>query len=962
MTGDAAAAVRPGARARPPAGPLRIRPPAGRRARAPSRRTGQTSPRPGASPARSRLPPARRPHSAGRPGGGRPNPHPTAGRRPANRSTPPRRHRDPHGPPPGRPAASRAAGPARLPDRRPRTGTSAPALPGPASGPARPAPARRTGKSATAKPDRPGRTGTAGRATRRTTGRRRALDPPPAAARPAPPAVTTPGGAAPRTPAVEAPPPGALPRRAPEPVDPHGAPAPPRPGRTLLRLGDPGRRLGVGFAAVCTLLVVLGGRLVQLQGFDGDHLAEKAEQNRLVPTTIPAVRGQILDRDGRPLAYTVAARTIFADPTKVVDAPAPRPPARPAAAPDRPRPCCRKLLKQKTRYVPLARNLSPPRRPGCWPPAWAGSAPRTPPSGSTPAGDLAAAVVGYTNVDGGLGGIESKFDGALAGTPGKLEVERGSNGLQIPGGVRAETAAVAGSTVQLTLDEDLQFTAQRGARRRGEEDEGAERPDRGAGREDRRGARDGDRTDVRRAEPGRRPTRHRRSNPAVQAPVEPGSANKVVTFAAAVDQGKLRPDTPMLVPDGYQVADKIVSDAWSHAPTRWTATGVLAKSSNVGTLMIAHDLVGQQRVLRLRAPLRHRREDRHRAARGEPRHPAAAGAVVRHHLRQPADRAGRVDDPAAAGRDVPDDRQRRRPGHSRASSRRSSPRTAASPTTPAPTRTTVVSPQAARTVRTMLEAVVGEGGTAPNAAIDAYRVAGKTGTAQKPNPACHCYAGGGYWATFAGLAPADEPELVISVVIDQGKRRRARRRGRRAAVQGRHVVRADGPQGAADGHAQADPEADCGLGLPPVSGTPPLRPSRPAAHRLADLADGARAARAGRRRDRHRGHPRLGRDPPGRPARRAARLAHARCPASPPRPPRPARPRSSPTRPAPSWPPRAGLPVLVADRPARAARPAGRPGLRRPDRRHAGDRGDRHQRQDHDGVPAGGGSAGRPAT
>jgi cell division protein FtsI (penicillin-binding protein 3) len=69
----------------------------------------------------------------------------------------------------------------------------------------------------------------------------------------------------------------------------------------------------------------------------------------------------------------------------------------------------------------------------------------------------------------------------------------------------------------------------------------------------------------------------------------------------------------------------------------------------------------------------------------------------------------------------------------------------------------------------MLEAVVGPGGTAPKAAIDNYRVAGKTGTAQKPNPDCRCYSGGGYWATFAGIAPADKPELVMSVVIDEAK-------------------------------------------------------------------------------------------------------------------------------------------------------------------------------------------------
>ena len=78
----------------------------------------------------------------------------------------------------------------------------------------------------------------------------------------------------------------------------------------------------------------------------------------------------------------------------------------------------------------------------------------------------------------------------------------------------------------------------------------------------------------------------------MQAPVEPGSANKVVTFSAAVQDGRLRPDTPMVVPDAYLVGGHAVKDAWAHAPAHWTATGVLAKSSNVGTLMIANNIVG----------------------------------------------------------------------------------------------------------------------------------------------------------------------------------------------------------------------------------------------------------------------------------------------------------------------------------------------------------------------------------
>jgi cell division protein FtsI (penicillin-binding protein 3) len=90
-------------------------------------------------------------------------------------------------------------------------------------------------------------------------------------------------------------------------------------------------------------------------------------------------------------------------------------------------------------------------------------------------------------------------------------------------------------------------------------------------------------------------------------------------------------------------------------------------------------------------------------------------------------------------------------------------------TPPRPTGVRVVSATAARTVRTMLEAVTQKGGTAPSAAIDGYRVSGKTGTGQKPNPRCRCYSGGGYWATFAGMAPAQAPRFVIAIMIDNAK-------------------------------------------------------------------------------------------------------------------------------------------------------------------------------------------------
>jgi cell division protein FtsI (penicillin-binding protein 3) len=533
----------------------------------------------------------------------------------------------------------------------------------------------------------------------------------------------------------------------------------------MLRLGDPGRRLGVGFAAVCTLLVVLGGRLVQLQGIDSSDLAGAAQQARLHSTTIPAVRGQILDRDGRVLAYSVAARTIFADPRGITD------PVGTAAAlgpllgvsPATLEPKLHK--KGRLAYVPLAKNVTPGKAEAILGAALPGIGAEDSSQRLYPGNDVGSNVIGFTGVAGGSAGIEQRFNTQLAGKPGALLVERGSNGLEIPSGERKETAAVPGSAVRLTIDQDLQYRAQRAL----------------ADAVKAANAKDGQLVvlDVHTGEvlamasapafDAQNPAKAAPDvlgNPAVQSPVEPGSANKIVTFAGALDRGLIKPDTPMLVPDGYRVPGKVVHDAWSHAPTKWTATGVLAKSSNVGTLMVASKL-GPSAFYEYERKL---------------------GIGTRTGIELPGESPGILPDPSTwsgttfgnlpigqgvsvtalqlAGmyQTIANDGLRIPPrivGSVVAPDGTSTP-------TARPAGTQVVSVQAARTVRLMMEATVATGGTAPKAAIDGYRVAGKTGTAQKPDRSCRCYAGG-YWATFAGIAPADDPRLVISVVIDEGK-------------------------------------------------------------------------------------------------------------------------------------------------------------------------------------------------
>ncbi|MGH8921766.1 MAG: peptidoglycan D,D-transpeptidase FtsI family protein, partial [Actinomycetes bacterium] len=260
------------------------------------------------------------------------------------------------------------------------------------------------------------------------------------------------------------------------------------------------------------------------------------------------------------------------------------------------------------------------------------------------------------------------------------------------------------------------------------------------------------------------------ANPAVSAPFEPGSVNKVVTTAAAIESGVVRPDTPLRVPGNLRVADRTVSDAWPHGIVNLTFTGVLARSSNVGMLLTAQR-VGEDRFVDMLARM---------------------GLGQRTELGLPGESAGRVPPrdqwsgstfanlPIGQGlsmtvlqmagmyQAIANDGLRIPPRIISAEIAPDGTRTAI----PRPEGVRVVSPETAGTVRDMLRAVVQDGsgpgqqGTSPQAALDGYQIAAKTGTAQQVNSACGCYSNSNYWINFAGILPADAPRFVVGITLD----------------------------------------------------------------------------------------------------------------------------------------------------------------------------------------------------
>jgi cell division protein FtsI (penicillin-binding protein 3) len=549
-----------------------------------------------------------------------------------------------------------------------------------------------------------------------------------------------------------------------------------RPGAFTSRRAPGSRRSGSGLSVdqrglrnrwglviMITLLVAVVGRLAIVQGVDGAAYANAAEQDRLRTYPIAALRGAVVDRHGNPLAYTVAASRVVADPTVVTR------PARTARALspllDIPEADLTAKLSRHNRYVVLAAKVSPETTDAIDALELPGISFEDDPVRLYPAGAVGGQVVGFVGRDGsGLAGIERKFQGQLAGTDGHRRVEVGSGGNPIPSGIDESTPATDGDTVKLTLDQDLQYVTdqrlgaacQDGATTRGS----AVVLDVHTGHVVAMGSC-----------PGYDPGHYSKTdpdllgNPVVSDVFEPGSVMKGVTLSAALEEGKAKPDTVLSVNGHIQAGDKVVTDAHDHEPKNWTVTGILAKSSNVGAIMLAREVGDQKLEHYLRAFGLGKKTGIEL--------PGESAGILQDSADWTASRAANV--PIGQGVSVTTLQMASIYQTIANGGVRIEPRLVDSVTgpggrgvdAPAPESTRVISEDTAKKMAYMLEAVVGPGGTAPLGQIEGFRVAGKTGTAQRANPACNCYQGGGYVTTFVGFAPADDPQYVVAVDLER---------------------------------------------------------------------------------------------------------------------------------------------------------------------------------------------------
>ena len=565
--------------------------------------------------------------------------------------------------------------------------------------------------------------------------------------------------------------------------------APRRYRRTVrLPIGRTSVRIRVFLVVFALLLTVAGVRAVQLQGIDSRAYAAEAAEKMQSTKELPAARGTITDRNGVVLAATEPAMVISIDPkivrTNGADerySMSKNKQEEAAAAPDAVADLLVKylggrketyleLIKTKdSRYEVVKRRVpantytelqaalklgidGDGKRP------WYGVYGSSDPVRTYPNRTVASNVVGFINSEGkGATGLEYVLNDQLTGTPGKQVYDSSTFG-RIPLGTSVMEPAVDGVSYQTTIDSDLQWMAEQ-ALAQGMKKSGAKtgklivmnvktgeilalanNPSYDAANPG-----DADPTDL--------------GNRAVTEAYEPGSVQKVLTMAALADQGLVTPDTQVVVPPRIASGDGTVGDSFDHGTIKLTARGIVANSSNIGTIQLA------------------RKSDKAKLN----QYLASFGLGAKSDLGLPGETSGSL--PGSDMADYTRDQISFGQGlsvnaiqmaaavgavinggvyHQPTILKSATAADGSAVDLPTPTSRRVISEEASKDVVEMMESVVT---LKKDRAIEGYRTIGKSGTAQRFDPQCKCY--NGYTSSYVGAAPAEDPQILVYVVLDQ---------------------------------------------------------------------------------------------------------------------------------------------------------------------------------------------------
>ena len=532
-------------------------------------------------------------------------------------------------------------------------------------------------------------------------------------------------------------------------------------------------RIKILILGVFIIFFLLALQLVRVQVIQASDYRSKAANEMELTRTTPAPRGEITDINGVAFARSVSAITIVVDQTQITD------PARVAnfVAPILGLPVeeVQENITGTRRYSIVLKN----GRPALWDRLTKeiyeynkmltneelgnriiGFFPERSFIREYPSGSLISSLVGFVRADGiGATGLESSLNSVITGTDGRYSFANGY-GAEIPGSQNDIVAAKAGTTVRLTIDRDVQWVAAKAIAE-------AVKSSRAASgsvivMDPRTGA-----IVAHATAPTFDPNNTKNvdlnlmRNPSVQDVYEPGSTGKVMTLAAALEEKTVAPTTVFAVPYKIKRGGSTFKDHDKHPVQHLTTSGILAVSSNTGTIKIGETISNDKLYSYL-----NKFGVGVKTGSGLPGESAGLMPKVENW-------SGTTAPTVAFGQGYSVTAMQATSVFATIANNgvRVSPtviagtQDASGHFTPAANRTTtrVVSESTARELRLMMESVVSPTGTAPSAAIPGYRVAGKTGTAWRYNDKTGGYSG--YTASFIGFAPADAPRYVINVTI-----------------------------------------------------------------------------------------------------------------------------------------------------------------------------------------------------
>jgi cell division protein FtsI (penicillin-binding protein 3) len=544
---------------------------------------------------------------------------------------------------------------------------------------------------------------------------------------------------------------------------------PPRPRRRVPR-GDPGRRLGITLLAIIFVLSLFAGRLVQLQAMESGNYRKLASQERDKTIPLPALRGSITGANGQVLAMTVATYLVWADPTQIPAAKLQNAVGALAGPLGMTPDAVLSLLQHPTsaQYVVLAKGVPAQASGQITALGLPGIHQTASYARSYPEGSIAANIIGFTGNRNGVltggAGLELQDDALLAGRSGSEQVQIGTDGQQIPLAGSSAKPVVNGSSLRLTIVPALQYAAEQACKNQVKKTKANNctvviiQP------------RTGDVLAM-----AQYPTYNpsdvtnvdQTANLAVQAQFQPGSTAKVITASAAFERGGQTPMSPYNIPYQIREGGQYIHDAEWSPGERYTIAGIIAHSSNIGISQVAKHISEQTQYDYLRAfglgqPTgiglpNESAGDLPPVSQwaGDTRYTLAFGQGVATTALQMAEVYASI---ANGGVRV-------QPTLLEGTTDSAGKYTPAA----APPSHRVIQAKTAHELLQILQQVpaIDESGNQPWGVIPGYAIAAKTGTSQESNGTCALCVHG---ASFIGIAPGDNPQLVVSVNVQNPRK------------------------------------------------------------------------------------------------------------------------------------------------------------------------------------------------